>query len=188
MVLKELKKAKQKNPALIIFLQYLVWPLGKQYRTNILSERSPVLIILTTGAAGQRLAARLAAGRDGIRATFALAVAQLQQFGQRRLAAGTHLHQAGRARAGLTLSAVAQLLAAVSSAVQHPERGRGESVSGKMRMRNLFASVQRLDCRLSPSRTRKKSVPRLPQELPKQQPITVVLKSERSQDRRKNND
>lgn len=68
----------------------------------MLPERSPVLLIhplvsLTAGATGQRLAARLAAGRDGIRAAPALAVAQLQKFGQRRLATGTRLHQAGRA-------------------------------------------------------------------------------------------
>lgn len=71
------------------------------------------------GATGQRFAARLPAGGDRIRAALALAVAQLHEFGQRRLAAGTRLHQAGRARAGLTLAAVAELLAAVSSAVQH---------------------------------------------------------------------
>lgn len=66
----------------------------------MLAERSPVLPIhplvsLTAGATGQRLAARLAAGGDGIRAALALAVAQLQKFGQWRLAAGTRLHQAG---------------------------------------------------------------------------------------------
>lgn len=106
-------------------------------------QRSPGLIMhpsvqLTTGATGQRLAARLAAGRDGIRAALALAVAQLQELGQRRLAAGTRLHQAGQARAGLTRSTVAELLAAVSAAAQRPERGHGGSESGWERRPRRF--------------------------------------------------
>lgn len=69
------------------------------------------------GAAGQGLFARLSTGGDGIGAASSLRVAQLQEFGQRRLTAGTRLHQARGAWARLARPAVALLLAPVSFAV-----------------------------------------------------------------------
>lgn len=69
------------------------------------------------GAAGQRFVARLSTGRDGIRAASSLGVAQLQEFGQQRLAAGARLQQARGARARLAPAGVAHLLAPVSFTV-----------------------------------------------------------------------
>lgn len=71
------------------------------------------------GATGQGLVAGLSTGGDGIRADSSLRVAQLQEFGQWRLPAGTRLHQARGARARLARAAVALQLAPVSFAVQH---------------------------------------------------------------------
>lgn len=47
-----------------------------------------------TRAAGQGFVAGLPAGGDGIGAAPSLRVAQLQEFCQRRLTAGTRIHQA----------------------------------------------------------------------------------------------
>lgn len=71
------------------------------------------------GATGQGFVACLSTGGDGIRAALSFRVAQFQEFGQRRLTAGTRLHQARGARARLALTAVAHLLAPVSFTVQH---------------------------------------------------------------------
>lgn len=71
------------------------------------------------GAAGQGFVARLPTGGDGIRAALSFRVAQLQEFGQRRLTAGTRLHQAGGAWTRLARPTVTHLLAPVSLAIQH---------------------------------------------------------------------
>lgn len=76
-----------------------------------------LLLLLTAGATGQRFVARLSTGWDGIRAASSFGVAQFQEFGQRRLAAGTRLHQARGARARLAPTRVAHLLAPVSFTV-----------------------------------------------------------------------
>lgn len=73
--------------------------------------------LLTAGAAGQGSVARLPAGGDGVDAALPFGVAQLQQLGQRGLAAGARLHQAGSERAGLTGARVALLLALVGAAI-----------------------------------------------------------------------
>lgn len=69
------------------------------------------------GAAGQWFVARLSAGGDGIRAALSFRVAQLQEFGERGLTAGTRLHQARGARARLARATVAHLLAPMSFTV-----------------------------------------------------------------------
>lgn len=71
------------------------------------------------GATGQRFVARLPTGGDGIRAALSIRVAQFEEFSQRRLTAGTRLHQARGARTRLASTAVANLLAPVSFTVQH---------------------------------------------------------------------
>lgn len=87
--------------------------------------------LLTVGATRQRFVACLSAGRDGIGAAAPLRVAQLQEFGERRLAAGTRLHQAGGERAWLARPTVAHLLAPVSFTIQHPEQKTGSGHRGR---------------------------------------------------------
>lgn len=70
------------------------------------------------GAAGQGFSAGLPAGGDGVHAAAPLRVAQLQQLGQGRLAAGAAAHQPGQPGAGWARPGVAGLLAAVVPAVQ----------------------------------------------------------------------
>lgn len=72
-----------------------------------------------TGATGQWFVAGLSTGGDGIRAAPPFGVAQLQQLGQRRLAARTRLHQGRGAWARLAWPTVARLLTPVSGTVQH---------------------------------------------------------------------
>lgn len=74
-------------------------------------------LFLTVGTTGQGFAAGLSTGGDGIRAAFAFGITQFQEFGQWRLTTGTRLHQARGARARLTLTTVAHLLALVSFTV-----------------------------------------------------------------------
>lgn len=69
------------------------------------------------GSTGQRFVARLPTGGDGIGAAPPFRIAQVQEFGQRCLTAGTRLHQAWGARAWLAPAVVANLLAPVSFTV-----------------------------------------------------------------------
>lgn len=69
------------------------------------------------GATGQGFVAGLSTGGDGIEAASSFRVAQLQEFAQWRLTAGTRLHQVRGAWARLALTAVAHLLAPVSFTV-----------------------------------------------------------------------